>query len=54
MLPQKILKKANVDLHTLSNYETVNGICIKEYITEEEQDTLKNGEKIPLLGPFPQ
>jgi orotate phosphoribosyltransferase len=41
-------KKANVDLHTLSNYETLLELtAAKEYISEEEQDTLRKWRKSP-------
>jgi hypothetical protein len=32
----------------------LNSLLQKEYITEEEQDTLKNGEKSPSTWTFPQ
>jgi orotate phosphoribosyltransferase len=43
-------KKANVDLHTLSNYETLLELSVaKEYISEEEQITLKEWRKNPAI-----
>ena len=41
-------KNAAVDLHTLSNYETLLELSVaKEYISEEEQITLKEWRKNP-------
>lgn len=41
-------KNANVDLYTLSNYENLLDLAVaKEYITEAEQDTLKEWRKNP-------
>lgn len=41
-------KKANVQLHTLGNYETLLELAVsKKYITEEEQETLKDWSKSP-------
>jgi orotate phosphoribosyltransferase len=41
-------KKANVNLHTLGNYETLLDLAVtKKYITEEEQETLKEWSKSP-------
>ncbi|MNJ98203.1 Orotate phosphoribosyltransferase [compost metagenome] len=41
-------KKANVDLHTLGNYETLLDLAVsKKYITEAEQETLKEWSKNP-------
>ena len=41
-------KKANVDLHTLGNYETLLDLAVsKKYITEAEQETLKEWSKSP-------
>ncbi|MCL9808579.1 orotate phosphoribosyltransferase [Flavobacterium luminosum] len=41
-------KSANVDLYTLSNYENLLDLAVaKEYITEAEQDTLKEWRKNP-------
>jgi orotate phosphoribosyltransferase len=43
-------QKANVDLHTLSNYETLLELSVaKEYISEEEQITLKEWRKNPAI-----
>jgi orotate phosphoribosyltransferase len=40
--------KANVDLFTLSNYDNLLDLAVaKEYITETEQDTLKEWRKNP-------
>jgi hypothetical protein len=50
MLPQKILKK-NVDLHTLSNYETLG--YPKRIHNRRRTRHFKNGEKIPYLEGFP-
>ncbi|PZR10721.1 MAG: orotate phosphoribosyltransferase [Flavobacterium psychrophilum] len=41
-------KNANLDLHTLGNYETLLELAVsKKYITEEELDTLKDWSKSP-------
>ncbi|RXR16226.1 orotate phosphoribosyltransferase [Flavobacterium amnicola] len=41
-------KNANVDLYTLSNYENLLDLAVaKEYITENEQDLLKEWRKNP-------
>ncbi|MDV6168740.1 orotate phosphoribosyltransferase [Flavobacterium sp. DG1-102-2] len=41
-------KDANVTLHTLGNYETLLDLAVsKKYITEEEQETLKEWSKSP-------
>ncbi len=41
-------KSANVDLYTLSNYENLLDLAVaKEFITEAEQDTLKEWRKNP-------
>ena len=41
-------KKANVNLHTLGNYETLLELAVqKQYITEEEQKTLQEWSKSP-------
>lgn len=41
-------KKANVDLHTLGNYETLLDLAVsKKYITEAEQETLREWSKSP-------
>lgn len=41
-------KNANVQLHTLGNYETLLELAVsKKYITEEEQETLKDWSKSP-------
>lgn len=41
-------KDANVQLHTLGNYETLLDLAVsKKYITEEELDTLKDWSKSP-------
>jgi len=41
-------KNANVDLYTLSNYENLLDLAVtKEYITESEQDLLKEWRKNP-------
>ncbi|MHA3788909.1 orotate phosphoribosyltransferase [Flavobacterium hauense] len=41
-------KNANVQLHTLGNYETLLDLAVsKKYITEEELDTLKDWSKSP-------
>lgn len=41
-------KNANVQLHTLGNYETLLDLAVsKKYITEEEQQTLKEWSKSP-------
>lgn len=41
-------KKANVELNTLSNYENLLNLAVaKQYITEEEQETLKEWRKNP-------
>lgn len=41
-------KKANVNLYTLGNYETLLDLAVaKKYITEEEQETLKEWSKSP-------
>jgi len=41
-------KNANVTLHTLGNYETLLDLAVsKKYITEEEQETLKDWSKSP-------
>lgn len=41
-------KNANVTLHTLGNYETLLDLAVtKQYITEEEQETLKEWSKSP-------
>jgi len=41
-------KNANVTLHTLGNYETLLDLAVtKQYITEEEQETLKEWSKNP-------
>lgn len=41
-------KNANVELHTLGNYETLLDLAVsKKYITEEELDTLKDWSKSP-------
>ena len=41
-------KNANVELHTLGNYETLLDLAVtKKYITEEEQETLKDWSKSP-------
>ncbi|RWX01669.1 orotate phosphoribosyltransferase [Flavobacterium cerinum] len=41
-------KNANVNLHTLGNYETLLDLAVtKKYITEEEQETLKEWSKSP-------
>ena len=41
-------KKANVELHTLGNYETLLDLAVsKKYITEAEQETLKEWSKSP-------
>lgn len=41
-------KNSNVDLYTLSNYENLLDLAVtKEYITEAEQDTLKEWRKNP-------
>ncbi|MFC4816913.1 MULTISPECIES: orotate phosphoribosyltransferase [unclassified Flavobacterium] len=41
-------KNANVDLFTLSNYDNLLDLAVaKEYITEAEQDTLKEWRKNP-------
>lgn len=41
-------KKANVTLHTLGDYSTLLDEAVaKRYITEEEQETLKEWRKIP-------
>lgn len=41
-------KEANVDLYTLSNYENLLDLAVaKEYITENEQDLLKEWRKSP-------
>lgn len=41
-------KNANVTLHTLGNYETLLDLAVsKQYITEEEQQTLKEWSKSP-------
>jgi orotate phosphoribosyltransferase len=46
----KNFQKANVDLHTLSNYETLLELSVaKEYISEEEQITLKEWRKNPAI-----
>lgn len=41
-------KKANVELNTLSNYENLLNLAVaKQYITEEEQQTLQEWRKNP-------
>ncbi|HLP63908.1 orotate phosphoribosyltransferase [Flavobacterium sp.] len=41
-------KNANVELYTLSNYENLLNLAVaKQYITEEEQETLKEWRKNP-------
>jgi orotate phosphoribosyltransferase len=41
-------KNANVELHTLGNYETLLDLAVsKKYITEEEQEALKDWSKSP-------
>jgi orotate phosphoribosyltransferase len=41
-------KKANVELNTLSNYENLLNLAVaKQYITEEEQQTLQDWRKNP-------
>jgi orotate phosphoribosyltransferase len=46
----KNFQKANVDLHTLSNYEILLELSVaKEYISEEEQITLKEWRKNPAI-----
>lgn len=41
-------KNANVELNTLSNYENLLNLAVaKQYITEEEQETLKEWRKNP-------
>ncbi|MBN8641287.1 MAG: orotate phosphoribosyltransferase [Flavobacteriales bacterium] len=41
-------KKANVELNTLSNYDNLLNLAVaKKYITEEEQETLKEWRKNP-------
>jgi len=41
-------KKANVNLHTLGNYSTLLELAVaKQYITEAEQETLKEWSKSP-------
>lgn len=41
-------KKANVNLHTLGNYDTLLELAVqKQYITEEEQKTLQEWSKSP-------
>ncbi len=41
-------KKANVELNTLSNYENLLNLAVaKQYITEEEQETLQEWRKNP-------
>lgn len=43
-------KKANVELHTLSNYEHLLELAVsKQYITEQEQITLQQWRKNPAI-----
>lgn len=45
---QENFKNANVELNTLSNYENLLNLAVaKQYITEEEQETLKEWRKNP-------